>query len=65
LENLIYEPDIIHVTTEHPIYDFQVGNLVALVSRDTDPFWLAQVTKVHENSLEVVYFYHRPLKSKG
>jgi hypothetical protein len=37
--------------------------LVALVSRDTDPFWLAQVTKVHEDSLEVVYFHHSPLKS--
>jgi hypothetical protein len=63
LENLTYEPNIIHVTSEHPTYDFQVGNLVALVSRDTDPFWLAQITKVHKDSLKVVYFHHSPLKS--
>jgi hypothetical protein len=63
LKNLTYKPDIIHVTSEHLTYDFQVGNLVALVSGDTDPFWLAQVTKVHEDSLEVVYFHHSPLKS--
>jgi hypothetical protein len=31
---------------------------VALVSGDDDPFWLAEVTNVSENSLEVGYFHH-------
>jgi hypothetical protein len=31
---------------------------VALVSGDEDLFWLAEVTNVFENSLEVGYFYH-------
>jgi hypothetical protein len=61
-ENLNQELDMIHVTSEHPTYDFQVGNLVALVSRDSDPFWLATVTKVYEETLEVAYFHHGPLK---
>jgi hypothetical protein len=26
------ESDLVHVFSEHPTYDFQVGNLVALVS---------------------------------
>jgi hypothetical protein len=51
LENPNQEPDIIHVISEHPTYDFQVGNLVALVSRDQDPFWLAHITEVHKDSL--------------
>jgi hypothetical protein len=41
-ENLNQELDMIHVTSEHPTYDFQVGNLVALVSGDSYPFWLAR-----------------------
>jgi hypothetical protein len=61
-ENLNQELDMIHVTSEHPTYDFQVGNLVALVSGDSDPFWLAMVTKVYEETLEVAYFHHGPLK---
>jgi hypothetical protein len=61
-ENLNQELDMIHVTSEHPTYDFQVGNLVALVSRDSDPFWLATVTKVYEETLEVAYFHHGPFK---
>jgi hypothetical protein len=62
-ENSYQEPDIIHVTFKHPTYDFQIGNLVAVVSGDQDLFWLAHVTKVDENSLEVVYFYHGPFRS--
>jgi hypothetical protein len=31
-ENLNQELNMIHITSEHPTYDFQVGNLVALVS---------------------------------
>jgi hypothetical protein len=31
---------------------------VALVSGDDDPFWLAEVTNVSENSLKVGYFHH-------
>jgi hypothetical protein len=38
--------DLFHVTSEHPTYDFQVGDLVALVSADQDPFWLARVKKI-------------------
>jgi hypothetical protein len=55
--------DFIHVTSKHLTYNFQVGNLVALVSRDTDPFWLAYVRKVLEDSLTVTYFHHSPFKS--
>jgi hypothetical protein len=32
--------------------------LVALVSGDNNPFWLAEVTNISENSLEVGYFCH-------
>jgi hypothetical protein len=30
--------DLVHIISEHPIYDFQVGDLVALVSAKQDPF---------------------------
>jgi hypothetical protein len=60
LENPNHKPDIIHVTSEHPTYDFQVGNLFALVSGDTDPFWLACITKALKDSLKVAYFHHSP-----
>jgi hypothetical protein len=33
-ENSYQEPDIIHVTSKHSTYDFQIGNLVAVVSGD-------------------------------
>jgi hypothetical protein len=52
--------DLVHVTSKHPTYDFQVGDLVALVSADQDPFWLAQVKKVKEDSLTVTYYHHGP-----
>jgi hypothetical protein len=55
--------DMIQVISEHPTYDFQVGNLVALVSNDSDPFWLAEVTTVKEDSLEVIYYHHGPIRS--
>jgi hypothetical protein len=29
--------DLVHVTSKHPIYDFQVGDLKALVSANQDP----------------------------
>jgi hypothetical protein len=48
--------DLVHVTSEHPTYDFQVGDLVALVSANQDPFWLAQVKKIKEDSLSVTYY---------
>jgi hypothetical protein len=35
------ESDLVHILSEHPTYDFQVGDLVALVLEDSDPFWLA------------------------
>jgi hypothetical protein len=57
-KNTLQIPEIIHVTSKHPIYHFRQGDLVALVSRDDDPFWLAEVTNASENSLEVVYFHH-------
>jgi hypothetical protein len=57
-ENTLQIPEIIHVTSEHPIYYFRQSDLVALVSRDDDPFWLTEVTNVSENSLEVGYFHH-------
>jgi hypothetical protein len=50
--------DLVHVTSEHPTYDSQVGDLVALVSADQDPFWLAQVKKIKEDSLSVTYYHH-------
>jgi hypothetical protein len=60
VENLNQELNMIHVTSEHPTYDFQVGNLVALV--DSDPFWLATITEVYEETLKVAYFHHGALK---
>jgi hypothetical protein len=50
--------DLVHVTSEHPTYDFQVRDLVALVSADQDPFWLARVKKIKEDSLSVTYYHH-------
>jgi hypothetical protein len=35
-----------------------VGDLVALVSADQDPFWLARVKKIKEDSLSVTYYHH-------
>jgi hypothetical protein len=40
------EPDLVHVFSEHPTYDFQVANLVALVSGNSDPFWLAEISAI-------------------
>jgi hypothetical protein len=62
-ENPYQELDIIHVTSKHPTYDFQIGNLVAVESGGQDPFWLAHITKVDEDSLKVVYFHHSPFRS--
>jgi hypothetical protein len=45
--------DLVYVTSEHPTYDFQV-----LVSANQDPFWLAQVKKIKEDSLSVTYYHH-------
>jgi hypothetical protein len=45
------EPNLVHVFSEHPTYDFQVGDLVALVSGDSDPFWLAEINAVSEENL--------------
>jgi hypothetical protein len=50
--------DLVHVTSEHPTYDFQVGDLVAWVSTNQDPFWLARVKKIKEDSLSVTYYHH-------
>lgn len=55
-------PSIVNVLSEHPVYDFQEGDLVALVAGDEDPFWLAEITAVHEESLSVTYFHHSSLK---
>jgi hypothetical protein len=56
--------DLVYVTSEHPTYDFQVGDLVALVSADQDPFWLAQVKKIKEDSLSMTYYHHGPQMSR-
>jgi hypothetical protein len=37
-KNPYQELDIIHVTSEHPTYDFQIRNLVVVVLGDQDPF---------------------------
>jgi hypothetical protein len=50
--------DLVHVTSEHPTCDFQVGESVALVSANQDPFWLARVKKIKEDSLSVIYDHH-------
>jgi hypothetical protein len=57
-ENTLQIPEIIHITSKHPIYHFQQGDLVALVSRDDNPFWLAEITNISKNSLEVGYFHY-------
>ncbi len=62
-QNSIIIPDLVHVESEHPTYDFQVGDLVALVSGDEDPFWLAKVKKVKQDTLSVTYYHHGPLIS--
>jgi hypothetical protein len=54
------EPNLVHVFSEHPTYDFQVGNLMALVSGDSDPFWLAEISVVSEENLDLIY--HSPHK---
>lgn len=56
------EPDLVHVFSEHPTYDFQVGDLVALVSGDSDPFWLAEISAVSEENLDLIYWHHGPHK---
>jgi hypothetical protein len=53
------EPDLEYVLSEHPTYDFQVG-VVALVSRDSDPFWLAEISAVGEENLDLIYWHHSP-----
>jgi hypothetical protein len=35
-------------------------HLVALVSANQDPFWLAQVKKIKEDSLSMTYYHHGP-----
>jgi hypothetical protein len=57
------EPDLVHVFSEHPIYDFQVGDLMALVSGDSDPFWLAEISTVSEENLDLLVSRpHKPRK---
>jgi hypothetical protein len=41
-------------------YDFQVGDLVALVSGDSDPFWLAEISAIGEENLDLIYWHHAP-----
>jgi hypothetical protein len=46
---------LVHVFSQHPIYDFQVGELVALVSGNSDPFWLAEISMLSEENLDLIY----------
>jgi hypothetical protein len=57
------EPDLVHVLSEHPTYDFQVGDLVALVSGDSDLFWLAKISAIGEENLDLIYWHHSPRKA--
>jgi hypothetical protein len=57
------EPDLVHILSEHPTYDFQVGDLVSLVLGDSDPFWLAEISVMGEENLDLIYWYHGPLKA--
>jgi hypothetical protein len=50
--------DLVHVTSKHPTYDFQVGDLVALVSRSRSV--LASLDEVKEDSLSMTYYHHGP-----
>jgi hypothetical protein len=57
------EPDLVHVLSEHPTYDVQVGDLVVLVVGDSDPFWLAEISAVGEENLDLIYWHHSPRKA--
>jgi hypothetical protein len=48
------------VLTMHPTYDFQVGDLV--FSGDSDPFWLAEISIMSKENLDLIYWYHSPHK---
>jgi hypothetical protein len=37
-----------------------VGDLMALVSANQDPFWLAWVKKIKKDSLSMTYYHHGP-----
>jgi hypothetical protein len=57
------EPDLVHIFSEHTTYDFQVGDLVALVSGDSNPFWLAKISAMGEENLDLIYWHHGPRKA--
>jgi hypothetical protein len=57
------EPDLVHVLSVHPTYDFQVGDLVALVLGDSHPFRLAEISAVGKENLDLIYWHHGPCKA--
>jgi hypothetical protein len=56
------EPDLVYVLSEHPTYNFQVGDLVALVLGDSNPFWLAEISAVGKENLDLIYWNHSSRK---
>lgn len=52
----------IHVLGEHPTYEFNIGEIIAVVSSDNDPFWLAQITEINDEGLVFQYFHHNTPK---
>lgn len=52
----------IHVAGEHPTYEFNIGEIIVVVSSDIDPFWMAQVTEVTEEQLKFQYYNHNTPK---
>jgi hypothetical protein len=52
------------IVGEHPSYQFEVGDCVAVVSNDTDPFWLAEVNDVQDEEIHFTYFVHTPFSKK-
>jgi hypothetical protein len=65
LARRIHEHEIPYVPIGHPTYDFQVGDLVALVSGDSDPFWLAEISAVSEENLDLIYWQVTQRKVDG
>ena len=48
----------IRVTSEHPTYDFNIDDIVAVPGKGADPFWLATITSIKEEKLHLQFYDH-------
>ena len=53
--------DVVRVVGEHPQTTFKVDDLIAVLpdKSSPDPFWLAKITEIEEETLRFTYFHYK------